>query len=323
MSTEKDNNSYVTPTDSNEEKLPESLDPKARPQGEEAREELFKQNILMDVDERPDGIEAGEQIEAKADIEQIDDINRESDTLVDDGSVINRASTAPVEADEKDKQESQQVEQASLAAGGENELNQGGQDSDVSVQDQYDIAENNNSVSAFNYTSVDQQIEDALAQTSVPEDTDNSDPTNPDVDPDPIIPNVGASPVTDTDAAANAVGESVSIGATVGVTAFASDPDASDSISYSLSSNPNNAFAIDPNTGEVTVADPSGLDFETAQTMQIEVTAISTDGSSNSETFDIAITDDNTEFSISAVTDSDVAANSINESLRQLATVWV
>ena len=69
-----------------------------------------------------------------------------------------------------------------------------------------------------------------------------------------------------------------------------------------------------PTTGEVTVADPSGLDFESAQTMQIEVTATSTDGSSSNATFDIGITDDNSEFSISAVTDSDAGANTINES---------
>ena len=122
------------------------------------------------------------------------------------------------------------------------------------------------------------------------------------------------SAVTDSDAGANTINESASIGDSVGVTAFASDADAGDSVTYSLSSNPNNAFAIDANTGEVTVADPAGLDFETAQIMQIAVTATSTDGSTSNETFDIAITDDNSEFSISAVTDSDVTANSINES---------
>ena len=34
-------------------------------------------------------------------------------------------------------------------------------------------------------------------------------------------------------------------------------------------------------TGEVTVNDPSALDFETSQTMQIEVTATSQDGSTS------------------------------------------
>ena len=122
------------------------------------------------------------------------------------------------------------------------------------------------------------------------------------------------SAVTDSDATADSINESASVGDSVGVTAFASDADAGDSDTYSFSSNPNNALAIDVNTGEVTVADPSGLDFETAQTMKIEVTATSTDGTFSAETFDIAITGDNAEFSISAVTDSDVAANSINES---------
>ena len=104
-----------------------------------------------------------------------------------------------------------------------------------------------------------------------------------------------------------------SVGDSVGVTAFATDADLGDSVTYSLTSNPGNAFAIDPNTGEVTVADPSALDFETATTMQIEVTATS-DDSSSSATFDISVTDDTNEFSVSAVTDSDNATNEINES---------
>ena len=122
------------------------------------------------------------------------------------------------------------------------------------------------------------------------------------------------SAVSDTDSNANSINESASVNDVVGVTAFASDGDAGDSVTYSLSSNPNNAFQIDSATGVVTVADPNGLDFESAQTMQIEVTATSTDGSSSNATFNIGITDDNSEFSISAVSDTDSNANSINES---------
>ena len=121
------------------------------------------------------------------------------------------------------------------------------------------------------------------------------------------------SAVTDSDSATNEVNESASVGDSVGVTAFATDADVGDSVTYSLTSNPGNAFTIDPNTGEVTVADPSALDFETATTMQIEVTATS-DDSSSSATFDISVTDDTNEFSVSAVTDSDNATNEINES---------
>jgi hypothetical protein len=121
------------------------------------------------------------------------------------------------------------------------------------------------------------------------------------------------SAVTDSDVAADSVSESASAGDSVGVTAFAADADGSnDGVTYSLSENPNDAFAIDADTGEVTVADPSGLDFESAQSMQIEVTATSEDGSSSTQSFDIAVTDSN-EFDVSAVSDGDAAANSVAE----------
>ena len=91
-------------------------------------------------------------------------------------------------------------------------------------------------------------------------------------------------------------------------------------VTYSLSSNPGNAFAIDADTGEVTVNDPSQLDFESAQTMQIEVTATSEDGSTSSQTFDIAINDAD-EFDVSAVTDTDSATtNEVSESAAAGAT---
>ena len=131
------------------------------------------------------------------------------------------------------------------------------------------------------------------------------------------------SAVTDTDAATNEVSESAAVGATVGVTAFASDADGSNSdVTYSLSSNPGNAFSIDADTGEVTVNDPSQLDFESSTSMQIEVTATSEDGSTSSETFNIAINDAD-EFDVSAVTDTDTNTNEVSESASVGATVGV
>ncbi|MEM9386345.1 MAG: cadherin domain-containing protein, partial [Pseudomonadota bacterium] len=121
------------------------------------------------------------------------------------------------------------------------------------------------------------------------------------------------SAVSDSDASANTIAENASAGDTVGVTAFASDEDGStNDVEYSLSTNPNDAFAIDPETGVVTVADPNGLDFETAQSMQIEVLATSEDGSTSSQTFDIAITDHN-EFDISALSDVWGSSRTVSE----------
>ncbi len=119
--------------------------------------------------------------------------------------------------------------------------------------------------------------------------------------------------VTDTDAAANQVAENATGGTVVGITAFASDADGSDTVSYSLSSNPGNLFQIDPATGVVTVAPGATIDFETATSHTIEVTATSTDGSTSAQSFTIGVTDDTSEFSVSAVTDTDAAANQVAE----------
>ncbi|MFM4679789.1 cadherin domain-containing protein, partial [Aeromonas media] len=78
---------------------------------------------------------------------------------------------------------------------------------------------------------------------------------------------------TDTNAATNAVDENIAIGSLVGITAFASDADATiNTITYSLSGNPGGLFAIDPATGVVTVA--AAIDREAlGASVNIEVTA--------------------------------------------------
>ena len=61
--------------------------------------------------------------------------------------------------------------------------------------------------------------------------------------------------VSDTNAAANAVNENAANGTAVDITAAASDADATtNTITYSLQNNDGGRFAIDANTGVVTVA---------------------------------------------------------------------
>ena len=67
---------------------------------------------------------------------------------------------------------------------------------------------------------------------------------------------------TDSDAATDEVTENVVIGTTVGITADAFDLDATNNtITYSLTSNPDGLFTIDANTGVVTTA--AAIDRET------------------------------------------------------------
>ncbi|MGV6818004.1 MAG: tandem-95 repeat protein [Thiotrichales bacterium] len=116
--------------------------------------------------------------------------------------------------------------------------------------------------------------------------------------------------LSDSDAALDAVAEDAGIGDTVGITALATDPDGTDTVTYSLSDDAGGLFKIDPNSGVVTVN--AALDAETATSHSIRVLATSTDASTSSQSYTITINDVD-EFDVGVVTDSDVAANTVAE----------
>ncbi len=129
--------------------------------------------------------------------------------------------------------------------------------------------------------------------------------------------------VTDTDATAEAVDENAANGTLVGVTAFASDADATtDAITYSLDDNAAGRFAIDANTGVVTVADGTLLDREAAASHEITVRATSADGSFSQQSYTIAINDVD-EFDVTAISDTNAAANAVNENAANGTVVGV
>ncbi|WP_170861467.1 cadherin repeat domain-containing protein, partial [Geitlerinema sp. PCC 9228] len=59
---------------------------------------------------------------------------------------------------------------------------------------------------------------------------------------------------SDSDSSDNQIAENASNGTSVGITASSSDPDSSDTVTYSLQNDAGGRFAIDDNSGEVTVA---------------------------------------------------------------------
>ncbi len=91
--------------------------------------------------------------------------------------------------------------------------------------------------------------------------------------------------------AADAVDENALVGATVGVTANAVDPDGGDTVTYSLDDDAGGLFTIDANTGVVTVA--GALDAETATSHSITIRATSSDTSFSTTTLSIAVNDIN------------------------------
>jgi len=122
------------------------------------------------------------------------------------------------------------------------------------------------------------------------------------------------SAITDTDAASEAVTENVAVGTAVGIIAFASDADATtNAVTYSLSTNPGNLFAIDSGTGVVTTA--AAIDREALGAgVTIAVTATSADGSTSVQSYTIAINDVD-EFDVSAITDTDAASQAVDENV--------
>jgi hypothetical protein len=120
------------------------------------------------------------------------------------------------------------------------------------------------------------------------------------------------SAVADTNNAANSVAENATTGTVFGITALASDADATASVSYALSDNAGGRFAINATTGVVTVADGTLLNAEAATAHTLVAVATSTDGSTSSQSFTIAVQDID-EFDVSALADANAAANTVAE----------
>jgi VCBS repeat-containing protein/parallel beta-helix repeat protein len=118
------------------------------------------------------------------------------------------------------------------------------------------------------------------------------------------------SPILDTNPADNSLPENTPAGTPVGITAFASDPDGTDSVTYALLDDAGGRFTIEPFTGVVTTTQP--LDYETATSHSITVEARSTDGSTTQRAFTILVQDVN-EFAVSPILDTNPADNSLPE----------
>ena len=130
---------------------------------------------------------------------------------------------------------------------------------------------------------------------------------------------------TDSDSATNQIAENASSGTTVGITAFASDGDDSDSVSYSFANDllTSGFFSIDASSGVVTLTNSNSLDYETATSHDIVVKATSTDGSTaTSSTLSISVIDHD-EFDVTTPTDSDNATNQIAEDASSGTTVGI
>jgi hypothetical protein len=116
----------------------------------------------------------------------------------------------------------------------------------------------------------------------------------------------------DTDNAPNVIAEGAAVNTSVGITAHSTFAGGDAGLTYSLSADSSaGGFKIDPNTGVVTVADPSKIDFETSPGHVYTITVEATKNSqfSSEQTFTISVTD----VAPSTPVDSNAAANTVAE----------
>src|SRR5207237_1375347 len=117
----------------------------------------------------------------------------------------------------------------------------------------------------------------------------------------------------DNNAAANAVNENAATGTLVGVTAFASDADATtNTVKNGRASSRDNTVQTDATSGVITGLDGRKSDRESNASLGVTVRATSAYGSHADQGFTIAINDVN-EFSVSTPVDNNAAANAVNE----------
>ncbi len=106
------------------------------------------------------------------------------------------------------------------------------------------------------------------------------------------------------------IDENASIGSAVG-SVTTQDLDSGDSFTYRLTDSAAGRFSID-NSGNITVADSTGLDFEDATTHNIEVEVTDIAGGTYRESFTISLNDLD-EFDVAPSTDIDSNANEVRE----------
>ncbi|MBR1205935.1 MULTISPECIES: cadherin repeat domain-containing protein [unclassified Bradyrhizobium] len=125
------------------------------------------------------------------------------------------------------------------------------------------------------------------------------------------VSNAPPSTPVDSNAAANAVNEGAAVNTLVGITASSADVNGP-GVTYSLTGDTSGGgFKIDPNTGVVTVADSTKLDFETAPGHAYTITVQASDGHGgfSSQSFTINVND----VPVSTPVDTNPAANSVVE----------
>ena len=107
------------------------------------------------------------------------------------------------------------------------------------------------------------------------------------------LTNVNEAPAFSGASVARRIGEDAAGGTAVGAPVTATDPDAGDALSYSISGNDAASFSIVASTGQISVATGAALDYQTKPTYSVTVTATDRAGATATVTVNIRLTNVN------------------------------
>ncbi|WP_292637535.1 RTX toxin [Mesorhizobium sp.] len=114
----------------------------------------------------------------------------------------------------------------------------------------------------------------------------------------------------DADTAANQITQNAAAGTAVGITASAKDPDAGSTVTYTID---DTRFAINSSTGIITRSGTGTLNATSEPSVALTVTAKSSDGSTDTHTFNVNVTANQLPVAFNSPPDANAAANQIAE----------
>jgi hypothetical protein len=130
-----------------------------------------------------------------------------------------------------------------------------------------------------------------------------------------LLPGPAGSPVAfntppDANPTTNQIAELAAAGTAVGITASATDPDAGSTVAYTID---DSRFAIGASSGVITRSATGTLDFETQSSINLTVTATSSDGSTANQSFTIGVLNSPEPVAFKTPPDADAAVNQIGQ----------
>jgi hypothetical protein len=126
--------------------------------------------------------------------------------------------------------------------------------------------------------------------------------------PGPVGNPVAFNTPPDADPTTNQIAELATAGAPTGITASATDPDAGSTVTYSIN---DTRFAIGASSGVITRSATGTLDFETQSSINLTVTAASSDGSTANQAFTLAVLNSPEPVAFNTPPDANTAVNQI------------